>query len=71
MTDATKTTIDRVKERFDPKPNRSIGATAYGSVAILGWLREVKQTKPDIRLRDVPGEGALLSEHAETYAQHL
>jgi Transposase DDE domain/Transposase domain (DUF772) len=39
-TAATKTMIDRVEERFDLKPQRLIGDTAYGSAAMLGWLVE-------------------------------
>jgi hypothetical protein len=33
--DATQTMIDRVEERFDLKPQRLIGDTAYGTAAML------------------------------------
>jgi len=35
-TDATKTMINRVEERFDLKPKRLIGDTAYGATPMLG-----------------------------------
>ena len=47
-TDAAKTMIDRVEERFDLKPRRLIGDTAYGSAPVLGWLVEEKQIEPHI-----------------------
>src|ERR1700722_11860150 len=48
-TDATKTMIDRVKERFDLTPKLLIGDTAYGSAAMLNhtfrcWTRPNAQT---------------------------
>ena len=51
-TDATKTMIDRVEERFDLKPKRLIGDTAYGSAAMLGWLVDKKQIEPHIPVWD-------------------
>ena len=51
-TDAAKTMIDRVEERFDLKPNRLIGDTAYGSAAMLGWLVDEKQIEPHIPVWD-------------------
>jgi transposase len=51
-TDATKTMIDRVEERFDLKPSRLIGDTAYGSAALLGWLVNEKQIEPHIPVWD-------------------
>ena len=51
-TDATKTMIDRVEERFDLKPKRLIGDTAYGSAAMLGWLVDEKQIEPHIPVWD-------------------
>ena len=35
---STRTMIDRVEERFEMKPERLIGDTAYGSAEILGWM---------------------------------
>jgi transposase len=51
-TDATKTMIERVEDRFDLKPKRLIGDTAYGSAAMLGWLVERKQIEPHIPVWD-------------------
>jgi hypothetical protein len=51
-TDAAKTMIDRVEERFDLKPQRLIGDTAYGSAAMLGWLVDQKQIEPHIPVWD-------------------
>jgi transposase len=46
--DAMKTMIDRVEERFDLKPQRLIGDTAYGTAAMLNWLVEEKQIEPHV-----------------------
>ena len=46
--DATKAMIDRVEERFDLKPKRLIGDTAYGTAAMLNWLVNGKQIAPHI-----------------------
>src|SRR3546814_17698161 len=35
---ATRTMVERVEERFDLKPKRLIGDTAYGTAAQLGWM---------------------------------
>jgi len=51
-TGATKTMIERVEERFDLKPRRLIGDTAYGSAAMLGWLVDQKQIEPHIPVCD-------------------
>jgi transposase len=51
-TNSTKTMIDRVEERFDLKPRRLIGDTAYGSAAMLGWLVDEKQIEPHIPVWD-------------------
>ena len=50
--DATKTMIDRVEERFDLKPTRLIGDTAYGAGPMLGWLVDEKQIEPHIPVWD-------------------
>lgn len=36
--DSTKTMIDRVTERFQLKPRKIMGDTAYGTADLLGWL---------------------------------
>src|ERR1700751_3135216 len=51
-TDATKTMIDRVEERFDLKPRRLIADTAYASAAMLGWLVDQKQIEAHIPVLD-------------------
>jgi transposase len=53
--DATKTMIDRVEERFDLKPQRLIGDTAYGTAAMLNWLVEDKQIEPHVPVWDKTG----------------
>jgi hypothetical protein len=50
--DATKTMIDRVEERFDLKPKRLVGNTAYGTGPMLGWLVNGKQIEPHIPVWD-------------------
>lgn len=47
---ATKTMIDRVEERFEMKPERLIGDTAYGSAEILGWMVDEKAIEPHVPL---------------------
>jgi hypothetical protein len=41
--DATKTMLDRVEERFELKPTRLIGDTAYGAGPTLAWLVDEKK----------------------------
>src|SRR5271169_4882975 len=50
--DATKMMIDRVEERFDLKPKRLVGDTAYGTAAMLNWLVEEKQIEPRVPVWD-------------------
>jgi transposase len=50
--DATKTMIERVEERFDIKPARLIGDTAYGAAPMLAWLVQEKQIEPHIPVWD-------------------
>ncbi len=44
--ESTKTMINRVEDRFDLKPKRLIGDTAYGTAAMLDWIVETKQIEP-------------------------
>ena len=37
---ATRTMVERVEDRFDIKPERLIGDTAYGTSEMLGWMVE-------------------------------
>jgi Transposase DDE domain len=50
--DATKTMIDSVEERFDLKPKRLIGDTAYGTAAMLNWLVDEKRIEPHVPVWD-------------------
>jgi hypothetical protein len=51
-TDAAKTMIDRLEQRFDLKPKHLIGDTAYGTGPMLGWLVNDKQIEPHIPVWD-------------------
>lgn len=50
--DATKTMIDRVEERFDIKPDRLVGDTAYGTAEMLGWMVNEKAIEPHVPVWD-------------------
>ncbi len=50
--ESTKTMIERVEERFDLKPNRLIGDTAYGTGPMLAWLVQDKRIEPHIPVWD-------------------
>ena len=49
---STKMKIDRVEERFDLKPHRLVGDTAYGSAPMLAWMVEEKQIEPHVPVWD-------------------
>ncbi len=49
---STKTMIDRVEERFNIKPKKIVGDTAYGAAALLGWLVDKKNIAPHIPVID-------------------
>jgi IS5 family transposase len=49
---ATRTMIDRVRERFDLKPKRLIGDMAYGAAELLGWMVDEKQIEPHVPVWD-------------------
>ena len=50
--ESTKTMIDRVEERFDIKPDRLVGDTAYGTAPMLGWMVHDKQIEPHVPVWD-------------------
>jgi transposase len=50
--DSARTMMERVEERFEMKPERLIGDTAYGSAELLGWLVEKKGITPHIPVWD-------------------
>ncbi len=47
---ATKTMINRVEDRFDIKPQRLIGDTAYGSAEMVDWMVNEKAIEPHVPL---------------------
>jgi transposase/Pyruvate/2-oxoacid:ferredoxin oxidoreductase delta subunit len=49
---ASKTMIERTRQRFDIKPERLAGDTAYGSGANLNWLVKDKEIAPHIPVID-------------------
>lgn len=49
---STRTMIDRVEERFDMKPTRLVGDTAYGTAEILGWMVNEKTIEPHVPVWD-------------------
>ena len=50
--ESTRTMLDRAEEKFEVKPNRLIGDTAYGSAPMLEWLVEDKDIEPHIPVCD-------------------
>lgn len=49
---STRTMIDRVEERFDMKPTRLVGDTAYGAAEILGWMVNERAIEPHVPVWD-------------------
>jgi transposase len=47
-TEATKTMVERVEDRFGIKPKRLIGDTAYGTAALLSWMVDEKHIEPHV-----------------------
>ena len=50
--EATRTMVDRVEQRFDLKPTRLIGDTAYGTSEMLGWMVDEKDIEPHVPVWD-------------------
>ena len=50
--ESTKTMVQRVEERFDIKPNRLVGDTAYGTAPMLNWMVNEKKIEPHVRVWD-------------------
>jgi transposase len=50
--DATKKMLNRVEQRFDLKPERLIGDTAYGVADFLGWMVNEKAIEPHVPVWD-------------------
>ena len=49
---ATRTMIERVEQRFDLKPERLIGDSAYGTAELLGWMVNEKAIEPHVPVWD-------------------
>ncbi len=50
--ESTRTMIERVEERFEIKPEKLIGDTAYGTAKMLGWLVEEQDITPHVPVFD-------------------
>jgi len=50
--ESAKTMINRVEERFEVKPKRLIGDTAYGVAPMLAWMVEDKGIEPHVPVWD-------------------
>ena len=50
--DSTKVMIERVQERFDLKPTRLVGDTAYGTAPMLDWIVNHKRIEPHVPVWD-------------------
>ena len=48
--DAAKVMVERVEARFEMKPKRLIGDTAYGTAEFLGWMVDEKAIEPHVPL---------------------
>jgi hypothetical protein len=44
--------VDRVEQRFQLKPQRLVGDTAYGTGSMLGWMVEEKGIEPHVPVWD-------------------
>jgi len=44
--------VQRVEDRFDIKPNRLVGDTAYGTAPMLNWMVNEKNIAPHVRVWD-------------------
>ena len=47
---STQKMVQRVEERFDIKPTRLVGDTAYGTAPMLNWMVSEKQIEPHVRV---------------------
>ncbi len=50
--ESTKTMVDRVEARFEMKPERLIGDTAYGAAELLSWMVDEKDIEPHVPVWD-------------------
>lgn len=49
---STKVMVDRVAQRFELKPRRLVGDTAYGTGSMLGWMVQEKGIEPHVPVWD-------------------
>jgi len=49
---STKVMVDRVEARFEIKPKRLMGDTAYGTAEMLGWMVDEKDIEPHVPVWD-------------------
>ena len=50
--ESTKEMVERVERRFDLKPKRLIGDTAYGTAEMLAWMVDEKAIEPHVPVWD-------------------
>lgn len=49
---STKVMVDRVAKRFELKPRRLVGDTAYGTGSMLGWMVQERGIEPHVPVWD-------------------
>lgn len=49
---STRTMVDRVEQRFQLKPSRLVGDTAYGTAPMLAWMVDQKGIEPHVPVWD-------------------
>ncbi|KRB67718.1 IS1182 family transposase [Noviherbaspirillum sp. Root189] len=52
---ATRTMVERVEQRFELKPRRLIGDTAYGTAPMLDWMVNQKAIEPHVPVWEKSG----------------
>jgi len=57
--------MDRVERRFDPRPRRLAGDTAYGAVRLLKWLVD-RNITPHVPVWDKSGKTGSGRDQIET-----
>jgi hypothetical protein len=50
--DSAKTMIDRVEQRFQLKPRKLVGDSAYGTASLLDWMVRKKAIEPHVMVWD-------------------
>jgi transposase len=59
--ESTRTMVDRVEQRFNLKPKRLVGDTAYGTGAMLGWMVQEKHIAPHVPVWQRPRNDGTLA----------